>query len=360
MRMEKFISELLYEHDCVIIPGFGGLVANYRSARLNKLTHIVHPPSKHVGFNRNLIQNDGLLANHMAVVMGISYREASDLVQREVVAIKNQLQGNGRLVWDKIGIFFNDRSGSLQFIPEDQENFLIASYGLTSIQLRPIAAEAPIEPETEQNLEAAPAPIVMNTSRIQPWKIAAAIITPIAIASAFLLGGRIGGDHINFTSLNPFQTERIDAPYRMVVSNGVEVNVDSSMNALKQLVEQSSGDVILYDFVEAKESSTGVRVEVDKQRIAPVDSTSTAAIPAPKEMRQGTYHIIGGAFAIESNATNLVNELESKGYSAFMAGKKGPLHLVAYGSFSTESEARRALAEIKSKEGKGAWIKKIK
>lgn len=360
MRIEKFISELLYEHDCVIIPGFGGLVANYRSARLNRLTHIVHPPSKHVGFNRNLIQNDGLLANHMSVVMGISYREATDLLQREVISLKNQLQGNGRVVWDKIGIFFHDRSGSLQFIPEDQENFLIASYGLTSIQLRPIAVEAPVEPEIQQEVEASPEPIVMNTSRIQPWKIAAAIITPIAIASAFLLGGRIGGDQINFTSLNPFQTERIDAPYRMVVSDGIEVRLDSSMNALKQLVEQSTGDVVLYDFLEAKESETGVRVKVDRQRIAPVDSTSTATVPAPKEIREGNYQVIGGAFAIESNATNLVVELQSKGYSAFMAGKKGPLHLVAYGSFNSESEARRALAEIKSKEGKGAWIKKIK
>lgn len=360
MRIEKFISELLYEHDCVIIPGFGGLVANYRSARLNKLTHIVHPPSKHVGFNRNLIQNDGLLANHMALVMGISYRESTDLLQREVVSLKNQLQGNGRVVWDKIGIFFHDRSGSLQFIPEDQENFLIASYGLTSIQLRPIAVEKPVEHPEEELIETVQAPIAINPSRIQPWKIAAAIITPIAIAGAFLLGGRVSGDQINFTSLNPFQTERIDAPYRMVVSDGMEVRIDSSMNALEKLVQSSTSDVVLYDFVEAKESAEGIRVKVDRERITPVDSTSTATSAAPKEIRQGSYQIIGGAFAVESNATNLVKELQSKGYSAFMAGKKGPLHLVAYGSFSNESEARSALADIKSKEGKGAWIKKIK
>ena len=36
MRLDLFLAELLYDHDCVIVPGFGGLVANYRPAKLNE------------------------------------------------------------------------------------------------------------------------------------------------------------------------------------------------------------------------------------------------------------------------------------------------------------------------------------
>ena len=41
--VEHYISNLLFLHDCVIIPKFGGFVANQRSAQLNKTTHSLSP-----------------------------------------------------------------------------------------------------------------------------------------------------------------------------------------------------------------------------------------------------------------------------------------------------------------------------
>ena len=61
-----YISELLFFHDCVILPNFGGLVGNPQSAKLNKTTGILSPPSKQILFNANLKTNDGLLITHIS------------------------------------------------------------------------------------------------------------------------------------------------------------------------------------------------------------------------------------------------------------------------------------------------------
>ena len=51
--ISKYISELLFLHDCVIIPEFGGFVGNNKSAVLNEITRTISPPSKEILFNPN-------------------------------------------------------------------------------------------------------------------------------------------------------------------------------------------------------------------------------------------------------------------------------------------------------------------
>lgn len=360
MRLQAFIVELLFDHDCVIVPGFGGLVANYRSARLNRVSHMIHPPSKHVGFNRNLIQNDGLLANHISMALGINYKEAQSRIEQEVLEFKRTLTSEGRLVWEKIGVFFNDKTGYLQFIPEDQENFLLESFGLTSIQLKPIALPIAIEEQEEAVVIPISEEVVVKKG-LSPWKVAAAIAVPIALAGAFLVGGRIGGNQLNFASMNPFSSELITTPYRMLAPSEVEpIDVVNESGFEQVLRDSVNATALNYDFVLDQSSAQGIRVVVNKRAIAPAESTATAAEnPVVVDVvSKKAFEIIGGAFMVEENATRLVSDLKAKGYDAHMAGKRGALHLVSYGSFSSHDDASVALRDIKSKEGKGAWIKR--
>ena len=79
-----YISELLFLHDCVIIPDFGGFIGNRKSAQLNKTTGRLIPPSKQILFNRNLTTNDGLLINHIAQNESISQHEAKQKLEEFV------------------------------------------------------------------------------------------------------------------------------------------------------------------------------------------------------------------------------------------------------------------------------------
>ena len=81
MTIANYINDLLYRYDCVIVPDFGGFVANYASAKIQPIQHKLTPPSKQVSFNKNLKTNDGLLTSHIAQRKSIAYEEAKDLIE---------------------------------------------------------------------------------------------------------------------------------------------------------------------------------------------------------------------------------------------------------------------------------------
>ena len=88
--IDTYISELLFLHDCVIIPEFGGFVGNNKSAVLNKNTNTIYPPSKKILFNKNLRTNDGLLINHISNSEVISNEKSKEFVVKNALEkIKN-------------------------------------------------------------------------------------------------------------------------------------------------------------------------------------------------------------------------------------------------------------------------------
>src|SRR3954468_13872301 len=106
MNIEKHISELLFEHDCVIVPDFGGFVCNYSSAGINPAKHQFRPPYKKISFNRNLRNNDGLLANQIVRAEQVSYSDSNRLISEYVVGLKKDLDSNKRLDLSNIGTFY--------------------------------------------------------------------------------------------------------------------------------------------------------------------------------------------------------------------------------------------------------------
>ena len=76
--VEDHIKELLFRHDCVIIPNFGGLVSNPVSSKINTVSGTIFPPSKLIVFNKNLSINDGLLINHISKKEKISINDSKE------------------------------------------------------------------------------------------------------------------------------------------------------------------------------------------------------------------------------------------------------------------------------------------
>jgi hypothetical protein len=81
MDITAFIRELLFSHDCVIVPGFGGFIGNYNPARIDKSTSTFYPPVKQISFNRNLNHNDGLLVGRVSGFSKVSYGDARNIVE---------------------------------------------------------------------------------------------------------------------------------------------------------------------------------------------------------------------------------------------------------------------------------------
>ena len=103
MMIEKHISALLYRYQCVTIPNFGAFITETVSARYNETTNTFVPPKKTILFNSLLQQNDGLLANHIALEENISFKEALTLIQEQCILWKDALNINKIVYLKNIG-----------------------------------------------------------------------------------------------------------------------------------------------------------------------------------------------------------------------------------------------------------------
>ena len=83
MTIFKHIVDLLYNNDCVILPGFGACVLKNKPAF--RKGDEFFPPRKYVSFNLMLKDNDGLLVKDISNKNNITYKKALDLVNEEVV-----------------------------------------------------------------------------------------------------------------------------------------------------------------------------------------------------------------------------------------------------------------------------------
>jgi len=132
MKIAKYIGDLIYDYECVVIPGLGGFISTHKSAQINKITHQFKPPVKDIHFNIHLKANDGLLINYVARNEGISYKHAKQSVDKFVLLCNNALKNGKRINFSKIGYIFLDANENIVFHQDNSINYNPESFGLTS------------------------------------------------------------------------------------------------------------------------------------------------------------------------------------------------------------------------------------
>ncbi|RYU83361.1 HU domain-containing protein [Hymenobacter persicinus] len=140
MQLSDHIRTLLRDHDCVIIPDFGGLIADYAPAQIHPVRHTLAPPAKHVAFNQSLTRNDGLLVDALSATLQVSPTQARQLVREAVLGLQAELEAGQRTELPGIGIFRRTAGRGLDFEYTGHQNLLAASYGLPELVSRPIRA----------------------------------------------------------------------------------------------------------------------------------------------------------------------------------------------------------------------------
>ena len=132
MKIEQYISQLLYRHQCVTVPGFGAFLTEIQSAHLHENTNSFYPPKKVISFNFHLKNNDGLLANHIAQIEKSSYESAVDSIESEVLIWNSILQVNEKFTLKNIGELHLNSEKNIVFTPIENTNYLKESFGLNS------------------------------------------------------------------------------------------------------------------------------------------------------------------------------------------------------------------------------------
>jgi len=352
MQLLKYIHDLLYRYELVIIPGFGGLLVKPTSAYIDEKTHVFFPPSKQLGFNAQLTKNDGLLANHIASTDNIPYEAAVNLIKFELKELLQKLK-NQDVFFDDIGTFSLTAESKIFFTPDVKANFSTETFGLTNFvahtidrghkELKKIdVIFDSITEKVDKNVvvlkKEAP---VTKVIQIHPLlKYAASVALLLSLGYVFWLKfGNNNKQTIAHTKIEQtkIQEATFEIPEELTTIN-LKVTVDADTdNNLNTLDTKKTESVVINNTL-SNESSKNTK------SVTTVDLNTN-------------YHIIAGAFSIPNNATKKVKQLQNKGFNSHIINVTGwKLTHVAFDSYTTPSEAKMALRKIIREEAEDAWI----
>ena len=142
------IEKLLFLHDTLTIPSFGTFTATKTAATADYISGTVAPPSKSLTFSENIITDDGILVNDVAISHGISAEEARRAVAEYVDKIQGLLNQREIVTLPAVGRLYKNYVQKIQFLP-DTTNFSPESFGLPPLQFSPIARSREVEKNAE-------------------------------------------------------------------------------------------------------------------------------------------------------------------------------------------------------------------
>lgn len=180
MPLSDHIRTLLRDHDCVIIPDFGGLIADYAPARIHPVRHTLAPPAKRVAFNQSLTRNDGLLVDALSQHLHLSPAQARQLVREAVARMQAELESSQRTELSGIGIFRRAAGRGLDFEYTGTDNLLAASFGLPELVSRPVRATDALNSRERQ-----PAAPQLATGRRRVSRVVYNTLTAVVVGLMF-------------------------------------------------------------------------------------------------------------------------------------------------------------------------------
>lgn len=331
MKLENYISDLLYRYECVIVPDFGGFITSEYGSRINYTNHHFFPPYKKLAFNAYLKNNDGLLVNYIASVEQISFDEATAWL-KETVLIWNDKLAKGNLFLSKIGTIQLNVAGKLQFEPNIAENYLTASFGLSTIVSESIEREvAKVILKKEFTI---PMAVAKKEAEITPSL--AAISTPEQIVIQL-----------------PKKQHPILRTLPIITKYAAMAAIAVTLFGLgNNYYQQKLQDEFIVATQENQQKTTQYIQEATF-----VISNPLPTITLNIETSAKNFHVIAGAFRNIENAARKVSELKQMGYDAHIINtNKWNLTQVAFESFSSMEEARKALTQILNKVDEDAWV----
>ncbi|MDP2337771.1 MAG: SPOR domain-containing protein [Bacteroidota bacterium] len=300
MEINQYIKELLLLNDCVIIPEFGGFVANYKPATIENNQFFA--PTKEISFNNKLISNDGLLITYISGTEGSNYFSAKQKLDNFVEETLLNLERNRNVYFEGVGYIHYDSRENLLFEPQLKQNLLVDSFGLQNFSYEKLYQRQMPKPAFKVEYRE-PVPVIFQKRKLQKLVVA----LPLLMAMALI----------------PMRNNK---------------------------VYLSKSDMGMWEAL--THSAPVSTVQTEEQNTA--EYTSNVAALNSEKFR---YFIIGGSFKSEENASKYIQQLSEQGYSGKDLGIFKGLHRIAMKGFENMEEAQKELNTIRYQNPQsGVWI----
>jgi len=318
--ISKYIADLLYYNDCVIIPGLGAFVASYKSAQIDDNQKTLHPPSKDITFNFQLKNNDKVLVDYIAEQESISSFDAIKKVEEFREAIQYRLEKGEEIVFEGLGTLKLDDENKPHFSPYPDNNFLLDSYGLGSVSLNP-----------EKSVQKGNVVVSFTKEpreKSKTWLLF--LFIPVAAIAVFL--------------------------YLNIFTNKDEPNKPKSESS-EELIDSTNNNELLTDIDSSKIQSSPSNTIISDTIVPAIDEQ---VIEEPIQAPEINYYLIGGSFTEQENADKFFAQVEQFGYKPIHLGKQGRFFTVAIGGYSTLDKANADRnSYLDRKPDSGVYILKV-
>ncbi len=314
VNIGHYLHELLFENECVIFPGLGAFVTNYKPAQINNELNTISPPSSELTFNPKLKNDDGLLIKAISEGEGISFTEAQNKVEKLRGTILYKLDLGEKVEIENIGHLQYDEHKNLLFEPKNESNLLIDSYGLENTTINENTVTPP--PSAVTTVVSKPKE-KQQRKKSKLWLLF--FLLPIIAGAVYLF-------------YNPLEIKQTTS----TIPEPIIQTEDTSETEEEPIIQT---DTIVNDTMDTK-------VEKVSQ-----DKSTNPALSDKK------YYLVGGSFKDKVNADKYYSQLTSDGYSPIDMGLINNFYFVAVSGFSSLGEAKIAKQEYVDKNPEsGVWI----
>ncbi|MCU0359917.1 MAG: SPOR domain-containing protein [Bacteroidia bacterium] len=350
------ILELLYKQDFLVLPGFGGFVLKSQPAAFSVTGTALLPPSKKLGFNKQLRQNDGVLSTWLQNELACDHSTAQTHIEEFADYCNSLLQNKRRLSINRLGFFYLDFENNLCFEPRTDVNFQANSFGLAPVHLKEIEQEAVKVPETKLNV------FIDRTANTVPAAVPAE--KGRALSAVKLRKGVIFGALVFFSF--------VVLSY-IITSVDIRGPLKAAFYQTSAKAEYSPLDYPKLSLTDDKSNSIAFLSTSENEALLQLDETTRFVVSASADresksdfiskpfknssLKSGHYRIVFGCFSVKSNAENFAKRLEDKHYPVRITKlqDKG-MYLVALEGYESKDAAKSALQPIKTL-FPSAWIK---
>lgn len=328
LEINLIIKELLQLHDCVIFPNLGGFVAQYSPSNFDKKKSVLYPPHKQILFNKNLVNNDGLLLNALAHKNNISYENAVESLSDILQEINKNLKTQNQHDFQGIGILYN-YEGVLKF-KQKSNNLLSSSYGLMPLNIDEFKVSN--KPEKVFDLNSSK----YLKTQIKNLALAASVILVIFYSAWIPIQTQLlkQDGEFNYSDLNPFTFKKAN----LVAIEDVRFHHPKKEIKAIQSIDKTS------------EKSNSIILK------SKLNNNLKPSVNINNQSYNETYEVVIGSFSNEINAKKMIVKLKNKGISARKLKKENKLFRISVGKFLNKNNAKKLQKSIRKRYKISSWI----
>lgn len=377
-ELARHIEVLLLENDCVIVPGLGGFIAHNKAAEFKDSANVFCPPVRTIGFNPQLIINDGLLAQSYMQAYDTDFPDASRKIESVVSQIKDSLYKNGQAELENIGTLYYTMAGVYGFEPYQNAFFSPSLYGLGSFSISPLSELKPVKETTveprimietvssceEDRKEKAKQRHIIKRMAEHAVGIAAAVILffvlSVPVENTYLdnssyasLGAETMLDAIRSKSMATTSLETKDIKQNNATNRRNNVNTLRPVAVKSVKVEKAEPKASK----EVKALPAVAKKEVIKAESVKAETKNTKEVQKSNTVKNKGLFVIVASLQTMQDAEKELAKFKKQGYNEATILASDNRYRIALYRFTDKSKAYEKINELrKDEQFKTAWL----